>query len=190
MAVNSFGYGGTNAHVIMDDANHYLASHGLLYSHDTITSPLAALEETMDSLDKRKRVYIFSAYDKDTGKKMVMSTLNYLKVHQKLDQQTLADDLAFTLAERRSMLSWRAAIPTSSVTDLAESLEAGKVEFTRSERTPRIGFVFTGQGAQWPGMGRELFNIYLGFRQTFLKADRYLQKLQVPWSLKGKLGFK
>ncbi|CAL3970576.1 unnamed protein product, partial [Diplocarpon coronariae] len=48
---------------------------------------------------------------------------------------------------------------------------------------PRIGFIFTGQGAQWYAMGRELFDAYPIFAATMERIDRYLTKLGANFSL-------
>ena len=57
---------------------------------------------------------------------------------------------------------------------------------TRSGEPARLGFVFTGQGAQWFAMGRELLDAYPTFRATLLEAERYLIELGATWSLTGK----
>lgn len=55
-------------------------------------------------------------------------------------------DLAYTFSERRSRFFHRAFVTTRS-TDISENdFSLGK----KSSQPPRIGFVFTGQGAQWP----------------------------------------
>lgn len=55
----------------------------------------------------------------------------------------------------------------------------------KSIKSPSIGFVFTGQGAQWFAMGRELM-IYDVFRINIEGADKYLRDLGSSWSLIGK----
>lgn len=47
-----------------------------------------------------------------------------------------------------------------------------------------LGFVFTGQGAQWHAMGRELL-VYPVFRESIEAADEYMKILGSPWSLLG-----
>lgn len=61
-------------------------------------------------------------------------------------------------------------------------------EFSRPQnasRAPRIGFVFSGQGAQWHAMGRELINTYPVFREALQEADSHLRELGATWSLVG-----
>ena len=57
-------------------------------------------------------------------------------------------------------------------------------ELHRSRSMPVLSFVFTGQGAQWSGMGRELLGHHV-FRASLEQASRYLQGLGCKWSLIG-----
>lgn len=54
-------------------------------------------------------------------------------------------------------------------------------------RKPAINFVFTGQGAQWAGMGTELLTSYPSFRSDIQEMDRVLQQLPHPplWTIEG-----
>lgn len=48
---------------------------------------------------------------------------------------------------------------------------------------PRIGMVFTGQGAQWHAVGRELLHAYPFFETVLKDAERHLKSLGAGWSL-------
>lgn len=90
------------------------------------------------------------------------------------------DDIAYTLGLRREHMPHRAFA-------LAEA--DGKVssfEKTKFSKAP-IVFVFTGQGAQWPGMGRELIEKVGIFRKDIQMMDRILQGVAggPSWSIEG-----
>ncbi|KAI0102477.1 putative equisetin synthetase [Nemania sp. FL0031] len=138
-SVNSFGFGGTNAHAIIEayDPPSMRPSRGPLFSPLTIS---AATETSLRAL--------LSSYSE------------YLKN----SPQVSLRDFAYTLQERRSTLSFRAAIVASTPTDASQKIDA----LLKSEEapelstkhfgvsSPRILGVFTGQGAQWPRMGAKL----------------------------------
>ncbi|CAL3970577.1 unnamed protein product, partial [Diplocarpon coronariae] len=65
------------------------------------------------------------------------------------------------------------------------ALASNDTSSSRSVGEPRIGFIFTGQGAQWYAMGRELFDAYPIFAATMERIDRYLTKLGANFSLLG-----
>lgn len=55
----------------------------------------------------------------------------------------------------------------------------------RSILKPSLGFIFTGQGAQWAGMGRDL-RVFDVFEQSLRDAEKYLFQLGCHWQLRGK----
>ena len=95
------------------------------------------------------------------------------------------EDLAHTMNSRRTAMDWRLAVTARDLETLANSLDLQKVRPRRAVPNPRIGFVFTGQGAQWFAMGRELINTYRVFRTSLLYADNHFKKLGASWSLIG-----
>ncbi|KAM3425700.1 hypothetical protein BST61_g7637 [Cercospora zeina] len=91
-------------------------------------------------------------------------------------------DLAHTLARSRADLSWRVAVTAADLEDLTEQLRAGLPEeaVRKPESPPRIGLVFTGQGAQSPGMGLELCGRPV-FDASLRKSSDVLRQLGCGW---------
>jgi len=191
-SVNNFGFGGSNAHVIIDDARGYLSSHSL-NGHCRTVDMLPVKGELVENgisfgeEDQRTRVYVLSAFDESSGLRQAERLSKYLKEQQSTHSGNFLDDLAFTLGERRTILSWRAAITATSQSQLIDSLSPESIKFTKAPKAVVLGFVFTGQGAQWCGMGRELIATYPVFRNSLVRADEHLKMLGAPWSLLGKL---
>ena len=132
-------------------------------------------------------VFILSSFDELAGKQQARDLSQYLREHQNGCSRNLLRDLAYTLSERRSGLPWKAAFAASSSSQLAEALSNEDVRFSRVHKMKNLGFVFTGQGAQWYAMGAELITQYPVFRRSLDLADRYIAALGASWSLYGKL---
>ncbi|KAI9752218.1 MAG: Type I Iterative PKS [Chaenotheca gracillima] len=90
-----------------------------------------------------------------------------------IDQHSLAD-VAYTLAARRSKLAYR-TFRIADKDDIAKGLQDDVQKVTSSPpEAPRLGFIFTGQGAQWPAMGAALFEYHV-FRSTIDHLDDVLE---------------
>ncbi|KAI0169915.1 hypothetical protein GGR52DRAFT_592520 [Hypoxylon sp. FL1284] len=253
VSVNSFGFGGSNGHVVMDDAFHYLETRGLKGNHCTVSRPrlvkslpvsngklsdtgshtdsarfingdhhIHAAENGIRRADevanvKAKReitkaeawktnghtngaisssqqsslLLVWSANDEKTLHEVVNSYETYCQrgvaqTHPPLDQ------LAFTLAARRSVMLWRtyavvrsgylAGSPPDTVDRM---LSAAKL--TRASADANLAFVFTGQGAQYVTMGLELIR-YPVFAETLQRIQDVLWGTGCPWSLIEELG--
>lgn len=118
---------------------------------------------------------------------MIANLRKYLEeVGEKIDEDHILDNLAYTLGQRRSVFQWIAAAPARNRNDLIDSLAPSNTKPCRMpEAAPRLGFVFTGQGAQWYAMGRELIEAYPVFKQSLCEADQCLKDLGCPWSMVG-----
>ncbi len=103
------------------------------------------------------------------------------------DKETLLQRLSLTLAARRSVHPWKAFAVASSIEDLIQELTYPPTKPKRASKAPKLGFIFTGQGAQWHAMGRELCTHQV-FQQSLEAASAYLVSIGAGWSLLGELG--
>lgn len=93
------------------------------------------------------------------------------------------EDLAYTLSLRRSILPWRYSVVASSQAELASALDQPNPRVCRAASSVCTAFIFTGQGAQWHAMGRELITEESSFKQSIVESDRILDELGCQWSL-------
>jgi acyl transferase domain-containing protein/NADPH:quinone reductase-like Zn-dependent oxidoreductase len=83
-------------------------------------------------------------------------------------------------------MAWRSSFIAGSHQDLVASLESKadcSKPIVKSSSSHRIAFIFTGQGAQWVGMGRELIHTNSAFSASIRESDRTLRELGASWSL-------
>ena len=167
-SINSFGYGGANAHAILEPASTHV--------------PDRFLDTALKSPSTRSIFLLPFSANSEVSLKLRVADLAGLDI----DLQ----NLAYTLGARRSTLAIRGFLLARQMTmksDMALSnlrtLGPGKA----SLQLP-ISFIFTGQGSQWPEMGRELIEECPVFRKTIQDMDACLAALSEPptWSLQGK----
>ena len=103
---------------------------------------------------------------------------------QKYKSAMYLHNLAYTLSEKRSHLPWKSFVLAKSIIELQKGLFKRIAKPVRSSIGPMLGFVFTGQGAQWIGMGRELL-LYPVFQRSLSRSQITLQDMGVAWKLEG-----
>lgn len=173
-SVNAFGYGGANAHAILETA--------------VVHNPVTYDGQCSTQLSRASFVLPVSAASVHSLKTRVDAVKKVIS----LGDSNALGSLAWTLAERRSHLSTRRVLFVEDEAD-------GSVQITESEdtNTPSgssnipatvpLGLVFTGQGAQHPGMARGLLEKNWIFSKTIRALDEVLQSLpydQAPeWTL-------
>ncbi|KAK3984635.1 hypothetical protein QBC44DRAFT_10438 [Cladorrhinum sp. PSN332] len=175
-SVNSFGYGGSNAHAIIEHPSVLL---GPQFESAGVTSYSTQDDDWFadEGIDDTRRLLVFSANDEASLKAHVRELIRHIS---NPGTKVNSGDLAYTLAERRTRHFFRAY----AVSD-GPSFKESQVVYTKLGPAPRIGFVFTGQGAQWPQMGRELLRNFPKAKETIRYLDQLLQSMSNPpsWSL-------
>jgi len=168
-SVNNFGFGGTNAHAVLEKAPFAKKMDNEVEAAPTPT----------------KKLFLITANDKATLETQMKNLGIYLEQRPEMFQKDLMANLAYTLGQRRSHFQWRAAIPATTSFELIEAMSSGNVTIGKESEPLRLGFIFTGQGAQWWAMGRELYEQYPVFTASLDAADKCLAALGSEWSLVG-----
>lgn len=176
-SINNFGYGGTNAHVIVEEAG---SNSPIMLSENGIGSNAIGFET------EQWRLFTLSAKDEGGARAMAANLLQYLKVAKIQDEDHFLQQLAHTLGNRRSRFDWVISTPAINLLHLIDTLGSNELRFSRAAEVLRIGFCFTGQGAQWYAMGRELIDAYPVFKGTLIEQDQYLKEFGAEWSLIGR----
>ncbi|KAF2864665.1 hypothetical protein BDV95DRAFT_508906 [Massariosphaeria phaeospora] len=199
-SINSFGFGGSNAHVVLDDAASFLHSRRLSANHLTTAIPTEMFlrqrcdsvvsmpngfehDELNDSEDQMIRLLPLSSFNEHGLKRLISSYSSHLS--STVNSSSYLSDLAYTLGSRRSHLQSRSFALINAPSDLAHIADF-LTKPLRSSSKLGLGFVFTGQGAQYAGMGRELLK-YPEFQNTFIQVEEVMKELGCPWSLSEEL---
>lgn len=178
--VNSFGFGGTNAHVVLAEApSEAVTDRGegdLAPAHDQAPGPA--------------RLFPFSARSPEALVAVAQAYQAFLTEEATTSSNLLAD-LLYTASLRRSHHDHRLAIVADSKEELIKHLGVYIGGETRHNivadhqhpgRTLKLAFVFTGMGPQWWAMGRELWAQEPVFRETVERCDELFQA-QAGWSI-------
>ncbi|MEO5753212.1 MAG: SDR family NAD(P)-dependent oxidoreductase [Chthoniobacterales bacterium] len=169
--VNSFGFGGANAHVIMAEPP----------PHQPIKASTFP--------DARPWPLTLSARSEKALQVSAANLSAWVKEHADSNGSSpVLPDLTYSLGVRRNHHQHRLALTASNWAELTEELDAfaqngesTKIRSSFSARraeAPRIGFIFSGQGPQWWGMGRELMKHEPVFREAIERCDAALR----PWT--------
>lgn len=120
MSINNFGYGGANAHVILENADPWTLTSGLdfeLLNDNDLKDNGVASYDVSDA-----KVLTLSARDERGCQQMVSDLKNYLEKRKSLDHKAseqLLQNLSYTLGERRTLFQWVAAHQVSLETGLS-----------------------------------------------------------------------
>ena len=192
-SVNSFGFGGANAHVVLDDVQSYLQSMQVslypvvqpIFASAASTSSLAA-GSTRDSSYIGPQLLVFSAHDKDGIPRQVQRHESYFQQFKEKVSIDFFQPYALALVKDRTVHAWKSFCVVDS-RDQLDHLSTTLSEGVTSDTSPgNLGFLFTGQGAQWHGMGQELLDNLI-FRRSIDRSQDFLTKLKCDWSIIDRL---
>ncbi|MGO9549717.1 type I polyketide synthase [Mycobacterium sp.] len=169
--VNSFGFGGTNAHVVLAAP----------------PAPICASPPSDHVQHLPLAVLPISARSEEA----LVATACQLAEHVSAHPDLTLLDLGYTLSQRRSHLNYRLALVAGSVDDAQAQLQAladgGQIQARRTQpAVPKLAFVCTGMGPQWWEMCRGLLDAYPVFTDSILRSDRELSRY-TSWSLVDEL---
>lgn len=170
--VNSFGFGGTNAHVIVCDPS----------PEDRAGRAAPRVVEA----EGRTPVLALSARSREA---LTALAASYAETLQGRDAAA-ARHVASSVAQTRDLLSRRLVLESDDPTSWAETLKAiaegGEAKGAAVEqavgREAPVAFAFSGNGSQWAGMGKRLYETNPAFRDKVDEIDRHFAKI-APWSI-------
>ncbi|WP_201027345.1 type I polyketide synthase [Serratia rubidaea] len=153
-AVSSFGMGGTNAHLILEEAPQPV--------------PQADAAEGKDEV----QLLTLSARSEAALKQTVADLAQHLRTQPTLRLQ----DVTHTLREGRQTFDWRAIFSVSTLEQACEKLQRGVSKPSQALTSAEVALLFPGQGSQYWGMAQQLWQTLPAFRAEISDCFQILRE--------------
>ncbi|NEO77837.1 type I polyketide synthase [Moorena sp. SIO4G3] len=169
VGVSSFGFGGVNAHVVLEEPPEQVKSQ----------------KSKVDVLERPQQILTLSG---QTGKALRVLATKYQTYLQSKTESSL-QDICFSANTGRTHFTERLAIVAKSNSDLQQKLADfiqdneinGVVRGKAESQDKEIAFLFTGQGSQYVDMGRQLYDTQPTFHKIIDQCNEILKEyLEVP----------
>lgn len=162
--VSSFGVGGTNAHIVLEEA--------------PLEIPNSKFKiQKKEKFQRPQQLLLLSA---KTSKALEAATAN-LQQHLQYNAEINLADVAYTLQRGRKAFNYRRSIVCHDITDAIaalQSLDPNQVNTRHTEiRNPAVVFMFPGQGSQYVDMGLNLYNRESVFQEVVDECAKILKPL-------------
>ncbi|NER50059.1 MAG: type I polyketide synthase, partial [Symploca sp. SIO1A3] len=169
--VSSFGFSGTNAHVILEEAPKQGNSS-------------SATSNSKDDLELPVHILTLSGKTQTALGELISNYHNYLTTNREL---RLAD-ICYTANTGRTHFNYRLAVVAQDKEELVEKLQLHQHreevtgifsgESLDDTTTPKIAFLFTGQGSQYVNMGKQLYQQAPTFREAINQCEEILSSVE------------
>lgn len=150
--INNFGFGGTNAHVIISDPN---SSEPSTFSEDNGLGLLFLSAQTELGLAETAQVYLYKILNMDPKQLNMFLRASYHRKDKFRERLVIFGDTIEDYTKALVAFVNKETLPENVIRD------------TKKASAGLCAFVFSGNGAQWPGMGRNAYETNAHFKKSF-----------------------